>query len=151
MVNKTIAAAVTTIALSSAGYTLLNQPQLDGDIKTKVIEVYDGDTFKVELPNVHKIFGHKIGVRINGIDSPEIKTKDSVEKEHALKAKSFAEEKLLNKTITLKNPKRDKYFRILANVELEDGEDYSKLILEKGLAREYHGEHKDKWEFDNEN
>ena len=34
---------------------------------------YDGDTCTFTLPGIHPLFGEKIGIRIAGIDTPEIK------------------------------------------------------------------------------
>jgi endonuclease YncB( thermonuclease family) len=36
---------------------------------------YDDDIYNFTLPDVHPLFGDKIGVRIAGIDTPEIRGK----------------------------------------------------------------------------
>jgi micrococcal nuclease len=43
------------------------------------------------------------------------------------------------KTIELKNPQRDKYFRVLAEVWI-DGESLGEKLKGDGLAKEYDGE-----------
>lgn len=39
-----------------------------------VIDVYDGDTFKVQLPGMLDVFGQNLSIRIKGIDAPEIRS-----------------------------------------------------------------------------
>ena len=41
---------------------------------------YDGDTITFTLPGLHPIIGEKISIRVNGIDTPEIKGKCDKEK-----------------------------------------------------------------------
>ena len=48
----------------------------------KVIKVYDGDTITVQFKLPYKSSPlYKISVRLNGIDCPELKTKNDVEKQ----------------------------------------------------------------------
>ena len=39
----------------------------------QVVEVYDGDTFKIDLQGVHPLFGDKLPIRVKGIDTPELR------------------------------------------------------------------------------
>ena len=39
----------------------------------QIVEVYDGDTFKVDLPGMHALFGDDLSIRVLGIDTPEMK------------------------------------------------------------------------------
>ena len=81
----------------------------------EVVRVYDGDTIVVNIPDVHPIIGKKMKVRVAGIDTPEIRTKNKCEKELGKKAKAFVQEFIGNsKTIELRNLQRPKYFRLLA-------------------------------------
>ena len=41
---------------------------------------YDGDTITFNLPGLHPIIGEKINIRVNGIDTPEIRGKCEKEK-----------------------------------------------------------------------
>jgi hypothetical protein len=83
----------------------------------QIVEVYDGDTFKIDLPSQHPLFGDDISVRVAGIDTPELKGSSDEIKALAYKAKNRTQELLSDaKTIELKNPQRDKYFRVLAEV-----------------------------------
>lgn len=44
----------------------------DGGV-AEVTSIYDGDTFKVNLQGYLPIAGERIGIRINGIDTPEMR------------------------------------------------------------------------------
>ena len=39
----------------------------------QIVEVYDGDTFKIDLPSQHPLFGDDISVRVLGSETPELK------------------------------------------------------------------------------
>ena len=106
---------------------------------SELISVYDGDTFKVNIKEYPAVLGEKISVRVNGIDTPEIKGKCPQEKELAQKAKKVAVYMLKNATvIELRNMQRGKYFRIVADV-YADGVSLSEKLIEKKLAVAYDG------------
>lgn len=105
----------------------------------KFIKNYDGDTITFDIPNTHPLLGKKISVRVLGVDTPEIKTKNKCEKARAIEAKKIVEAALKKaKRIDLENIQRDKYFRILADVKL-DGISLSQLLLTGGFAYSYTG------------
>ncbi len=59
-----------------------------GDIQGAVyVRNYDGDTITFNLPGLHPIIGQKISIRVNGIDTPEIKGKCEQEKYSAKQGK----------------------------------------------------------------
>ena len=105
----------------------------------KVIKVYDGDTITIAamLPYENSII-YRFSVRINGIDCPEIRTKDKDEKRCALMAKNLIIEKAMDKIVSLENVQTEKYGRILADV-ICDGESLSELLLNARLAIKYDG------------
>jgi len=112
---------------------------------TSVTSIYDGDTFRANIAGWPDIIGHRIGIRINGIDTPEIKGKCKDEKILARKAKQFTVTALRSaQYITLKNIKRGKYYRIIADVYV-DGSNLAELLLKNQLARAYHGEKRQSW------
>lgn len=115
----------------------------DIDVK-KVISVYDGDTFRADLVSGHPIISKNIRIRLSGIDTAEIKGKCWREKQLAIKARDFLASKLDNGKITLKNIKRGKYFRIVADVFV-DGVDINKLLIKKQLAYSYFKGRKNDW------
>jgi len=123
----------TTIAYAS-GYGDLNN--------VEYIKNYDGDTITFNIKSVHPIIGDKMPVRVNGIDTPEIKGKCEKESALAKQVKEFVKHELQQaKTINLKNVNREKYFRILADVEY-DNKLLSQELIKRNMAVEYHGETK---------
>ncbi len=52
---------------------------------------YDGDTITFNLPGLHPVIGEKISIRVNGIDTPEIRGKCENEKYGAQQAKEMVE------------------------------------------------------------
>lgn len=117
------------------------------------VSVYDGDTATFDVPSWPKIIGERIGVRVLGVDCPELKSHTPEIKALAVKAKEFTESQLKQaKRVELHDLARDKYFRIVADVVIYDrkrggrGEHLSKLLLDAGLARPYDGGTKEPWE-----
>jgi endonuclease YncB( thermonuclease family) len=87
----------------------------------QVIKVYDGDTITVAAKLPYKDSPmYRFSVRLNGIDSPEIKGKTEEEKVAAKKAQQALEELILHKMVILKNVDTEKYGRLLADVYLQD-------------------------------
>jgi len=96
------------------------KPQYGTVTVSKVISVYDGDTFRVDIASLPPIVGKNIPIRVNGVDTPEIQGKCKYEKNLALKARDFVRIKLTNaKEIKLTNLQRGKYFRVVANVVVD--------------------------------
>ena len=120
-------------------------PEYGTAIVSKVISVYDGDTFRVDIDSLPPIVGKNIPIRLNGVDTPEIQGKCQYEKDLALKARDFVRNKLANaKEIKLTHIKRGKYFRVVANVLL-DGVSLEQDLLENKLAYKYTGGKKSSW------
>ena len=105
-----------------------------------VIKVYDGDTITVanKLPIYHCNDMFRFSVRLNGIDTPEIKGKNDDEKEAAKVAKNALSEKILHKYVVLKNVSTEKYGRLLADVYLGDLH-LNKWMLDNRYAVSYDG------------
>lgn len=113
----------------------------------KVDAVHDGDTIIVTFNNLPDVFGKRIGVRLYGIDTPEMHDKDSCVRDMAVAAKNVLAQFLSRgKVLELVNVKRDKYFRLNGDI-LVDGASASEFMLKSGRAREYSGQGaKEKWE-----
>ena len=89
------------------------------------------------LSALHPIIGEKISIRVNGIDTPEIKGKCEKEKYDAQQAKEMVADILKDaEQINLKNMERGKYFRIAADV-IVDGENLADMLIEAGMAVRY--------------
>ena len=112
----------------------------------QVVEVYDGDTFKIDLQGVHPLFGDKLPIRVKGIDTPELRGTTEEIKALAEQARELTENTLKGaEKIELRNPERGKYFRIVAEVWV-DGKALATMLKEKGLAQDYDGEgERPKW------
>ena len=120
-------------------------PQYGTVTVSKVISVYDGDTFRVNIGSLSPIVGKNIPIRVNGVDTPEIRGKCQYEKDLALEARDFVRVKLANaKEIKLTNLQRGKYFRVVANVVV-DGVSLEQELLDNELAYEYDGGKKLSW------
>lgn len=102
-----------------------------------VIKVYDGDTYTI-AKKIDEVW-YKFQVRVNGIDCPEIKTKNLSEHYVAEKAKTFVSELILRKKIYVKNIQKDKYGRLLSDVYTINNEKISDLLIKKHLAVAYDG------------
>jgi endonuclease YncB( thermonuclease family) len=114
------------------------------DIRTgKVIRVYDGDTIHIAARlhidgiNIPRLF--RYSVRLRRIDSPEMKTKNSREKELAVKSRDALSQLIMGKMVVLENVEYDKYGRILAEIVMEDGVNVSDWMIRGGYAVEYDG------------
>lgn len=111
-----------------------------GDIVAPVVvRVYDGDTFFVDLPDLHPVIGDEIGIRVRGIDTPEIRGSCDDERRRARSARDRAQEILRGaEVVILHEIERGRYFRIVATV-LVDGRDLGEMLIAEGHARPYDG------------
>lgn len=112
--------------------------------EAKVVKVYDGDTITV----VFMILGeyYKFNIRMDGYDSPEIRSKNIDEKKWAIASRDFLTSLIMDKIILLRCKDYDKYGRILGIVEL-NGIDINKTMLDRGYCRPYNGGNKKTWDF----
>ena len=91
------------------------------------------------LSGLHPIIGEKISIRVNGIDTPEIRGKCEKEKYDAQQAQQMVADILKDaEQIVLRNMERGKYFRIAADV-IVDGENLADMLIEAGVAVRYDG------------
>lgn len=117
----------------------------------EIVRVYDGDTFYCNISQWPKILGDNIGIRINGIDTPEMRGSPPQVKAMAEMAKRIVHDELTAaRTVVLKNIKRGKYFRVVADVEC-DGQDLAQVLINAGLAKRYDGGTKTGWTIEDVN
>ena len=135
------------IAAALAVFQQTGKPvsQVEGDTfeNAQIASVYDGDTFKINLNCSMSVFCEKVPVRVRGIDCPEIKGKTEREKRLAQKAKAFTKDFLSRREVNLSNCGRDKYFRLLCDVDV-NGQSLAQELLKRKLAYRYDGGTKSK-------
>ncbi len=121
-----------------------------GAVEAEVIDVVDGDTIDVRLPN-----GSEDTVRLLGVDTPEVHAEnDPAEfpgvpdteagrdclRSWGERASEHAKDELMGETVTLSfdanEPRRGYFGRLLAYVHV-DGESFNYGLITRGLARRY--------------
>ena len=115
------------------------------EYRARVIKVVDGDTVDVDIDLGFGVWLKDERVRIMGIDTPESRTRDKVEKKFGLAAKSRLKE-LLGATPILKTQvgkggedMKGKFGRILGDFLTEDGKKCGELLVKEGHAVKYMG------------
>ena len=121
------------------------------EYRAKIVRIIDGDTVDVDIDLGFGIWMKNERVRIMGIDTPESRTRDKVEKKFGLASKAKLKSLLGNSTVlkTQINKKgedmKGKFGRILGDFT-SDGKKVSKILCEEGFAVPYFGGSKDKLE-----
>ncbi|MBD3419097.1 MAG: thermonuclease family protein [Chitinivibrionales bacterium] len=117
-----------------------------GDVVVdEMVFIYDGDTFKANIKGRPPIIGDEISIRLSGIDTPEKRDDDAHTMKKAEKARKYLANRLRNaEVVVLKNIRRDKYFRLLADVYV-DRWSMGKEMIRVGLAKEYLGGKRPSW------
>ncbi len=124
------------------------------DYKCKVVKIVDGDTVDVDIDLGFGVWMKKERVRIMGIDTPESRTRDKVEKVFGLAAKARLKELLgpnpvLRTQISKKGEDmKGKFGRILGDFDVYDAKTdawrpVTKIMIEEHHAVPYHGQSKD--------
>ena len=117
------------------------------EYRCKVIRVIDGDTVDVDIDLAFDIMLRDERVRIMGIDTPESRTRDKVEKKFGLASKARLKELIGGKSgpilKTQINKKgedmRGKFGRILGDFVTDDGRMVTDILVEEGHAVAYFG------------
>ena len=109
-----------------------------------IASVYDGDTFKINLNCSLAVYCEKVPVRVRGVDTAEIKGKTQREKKLAQQAKAFTKEFLSVAPVSLSNCGRDKYFRLLCDVQNGNGQDLARELIKRDYGYSYQGGTKSK-------
>ena len=134
---------IIAVLISFIASSALARDIIPGPIPATIIEVTDGDTVTVQA---QIWLGNFITtkVRLDGIDTPELKGKCQMEKDLAQKAKQFVSG--TGKSVTLTNIYFGKYAgRVIASVRTKDGNDLAGLLIDNGLGREYQGGKRQGW------
>ena len=115
------------------------------EYKCKVTRVVDGDTVDIDIDLGFGVWLHKERVRIYGIDTPESRTRDKVEKRFGLLAKEFVEQFVKGSSVILRTQKYDakgKFGRILGDIIVDD-KSLSETMIQEHHAVAYHGQSKE--------
>ena len=115
------------------------------EYRCKIVKVIDGDTVDVDIDLGFGVWLHKERVRIMGIDTPESRTSDKLEKVFGLAAKErlislLGEDAILDTQVSKKGEDmKGKFGRILGNFRTTDGEHCADILIEEGHAVGYTG------------
>lgn len=114
-----------------------------------LLKAVDGDTVDVDIDLGFGIWLRDERVRIMGIDTPESRTSDKVEKVFGLAAKTRLKELLENGAVlvTTEDKKgedmKGKFGRILGDFKIPDGRKVTDVLIEEGHCVAYFGGSKD--------
>lgn len=119
-----------------------------------IVRVIDGDTVDVDIDLGFGMWLRNERVRVHGIDTPESRTRDKVEKVFGLAAKRFVQETLKKgskQTLVTEKPgdeSKGKFGRILGKFRVYDAKTDSwdfmgSIMIREGHAVPYHGQSKD--------
>ena len=116
----------------------------------KITRIVDGDTMDCDIDLGFGVWIHKERVRIYGIDTPESRTRDLVEKRFGLAAKDFAKKFLLDHDpevilVCKEYDAKGKFGRILGDFRCKT-KMLSQVMVEFYHAVPYYGQSKDKIE-----
>ena len=123
------------------------------EYKSKILRVVDGDTVDVDIDLGFGVWLHKERVRIMGIDTPESRTRDKVEKKFGLASKARLKELMPIGSIQILKTqidksgedKKGKFGRILGDFMI-DTKLVTDIMISEGYAVAYHGQNKDEVE-----
>ena len=111
-----------------------------------MVRVVDGDTVDVDIDLGFGVWMRKQRIRMYGIDTPESRTSDEVEKLYGKAATAFLVKWTNAGDLTLRTFKDDrgKFGRILGDFRLQDGDTLTSKLMGEGHAVAYNGGNKDK-------
>ena len=121
---------------------------MNNEYEVKVLKIVDGDTVDVDINLGFGIVLTDERVRIMGIDTPESRTSDKVEKVFGLAAKARLKELLDEEAILITTEDKHgedmkgKFGRVLGDFRV-GGKTVTQILIEEGHAVAYNGESKD--------
>lgn len=102
----------------------------------KIVRVVDGDTVDVDIDLGFGMWMHKERIRLYGIDTPESRTRDLVEKKFGYLAKDMVESFLpvgSIQTLVTVQDKAGKFGRILGKFKIYDGKEDRQTTLNEWM------------------
>ena len=115
------------------------------EYKVSVVKVVDGDTIDVDIDLGFGMVYKKQRVRMKGIDTPESRTRDLVEKKFGLASKQYFKDWVAQQDYVLvESTEKGKFGRILGRIYNSDmSECYNDKSIEDHHAVPYNGENKE--------
>ena len=121
------------------------------EYKCKILRVIDGDTADVDIDLGFGVWMKKQRIRFAGIDTPESRTRDLVEKKYGIAAKAYVQSYLpdgSDQTLVTVKDAKGKYGRILGKFWVFDSKKdawrmLNDMMIEAHMAVEYHGKSKE--------
>ena len=118
------------------------------EYKCKLVKVVDGDTIDVDIDLGFGVWMRNQRIRLYGIDTPESRTSDKVEKVYGNAAKDFLVKWTDAGDLTLKTFKDDKgkFGRILGEIWFGGTYNINQILVDNHHAVRYHGQSKEEIE-----
>ena len=115
------------------------------EYKCKLVRVVDGDTVDIDIDLGFGVWLRKQRIRMYGIDTPESRTSDDVEKIYGLAAKEFLVKWTNSGDLSLKTFKdgKGKYGRILGELWYGGEHNINQLLIDNHHAVKYHEQSKE--------
>ena len=119
------------------------------EYKVNILKVVDGDTVDVDIDLGFGVWLRNERVRLAGIDTPESRTSDAIEKVFGQAAKDRlnsllgAEAILISRISKSGDNVKGKFGRIIGNFKTKDGEVIADILMNEGHAVAYNGGGKD--------
>ena len=118
------------------------------EYKCNLVKFVDGDTVDVDIDLGFGVWLRKQRIRLYGIDTPESRTRDKVEKVYGLAAKDFLSKMLSTGEMSIKTHKdaKGKFGRILGELFMKTsiGElSVNQSLVENSHAVRYYGQSKE--------
>ena len=111
------------------------------EYRCKILRVVDGDSVDVDIDLGFGVWMHKERIRLDGIDTPESRTRDLEEKKYGLiakqKIKDFMPVGSMQTLVTTKD-KAGKFGRILGKFVIYDKKTDSQMTINDWMIREHH-------------
>ena len=88
------------------------------EYKSVILKWIDGDTCDVAMDLGFDCWLHRQRIRLDGVDTPESRTRDLEEKKYGLQAKAFVQSFApVGSEVTLRTTKKGKYGRYLGDIK----------------------------------